>query len=154
MRTSTTSCRRATASSSTDGMVELVVREITGRDICCRVENGGSISDNKSINIPDVNIRLPTLTPQDREDLRFAVEQDFDFVAASFVRTARDVQDIRAWLDQWRRPGDPDHRQNRKPGQGVENLAEIIDAADGIMVARGDLGVETPPVRCPFSKNR
>lgn len=136
-----------------DGMVELVVQEITGRDICCRVENGGSISNNKSINIPDVNIRLPALTPQDREDLRFAVEQDFDFVAASFVRTAQDVQDIRAWLDQC---GGQEIQiiakiENR---QGVENLSEIIDAADGIMVARGDLGVEIPACEVPILQKR
>lgn len=136
-----------------DGMVELVVSELCGRDIRCRVENGGVVSNNKSINIPDVDIRLPALTAQDREDLRFAVEQDFDFVAASFVRTAQDVRDIRDWLDLCggREVQIIAKIENR---QGVENLPEIIGAADGIMVARGDLGVEIPACEVPILQKR
>ena len=94
-----------------DGLVELVVRRIEGRKIHCEVENGGTLSSNKSINIPDVHILLPSLTEKDREDLKFAVENDFDFIAASFVRKASDVEDIRACLRQY-----PHHRQDRKPG--------------------------------------
>ena len=126
-----------------DGLVELVVRRIEGRKIHCEVENGGTLSSNKSINIPDVHILLPSLTEKDREDLKFAVENDFDFIAASFVRKASDVEDIRACL---RACGGDDIRiiakiENR---EGVDNLDAIIAASDGVMVARGDLGVEIP----------
>src|SRR5699024_1731389 len=82
-----------------DGLVELEVEGIDGQDIRCRVITGGDLSSNKSINIPGVHIQLPALTEKDREDLRFGVEQDFDFIAASFVRQASDVEEIRAVLD-------------------------------------------------------
>ena len=132
-----------------DGLIELQVREIHGQDIECTVVSGGPLSSNKSINIPDVHIHLPSLTEKDREDLRFAVEQDFDFVAASFVRKASDVEDIRACL---REHGGEHVRiiskiENR---EGVENLDEIIAASDGLMVARGDLGVEIPACEVPI----
>ena len=84
-----------------DGLIELKVEEISGQDIKCTVMCGGPLSSNKSINIPDAHIQLPSLTEKDREDLRFAVEQDFDFVAASFVRKAADVEDIRACLREY-----------------------------------------------------
>ena len=132
-----------------DGLIELQVREIRGQDIECTVVSGGPLSSNKSINIPDVHIHLPSLTEKDREDLRFAVEQDFDFVAASFVRKASDVEDIRACL---RECGGEHIRiiskiENR---EGVDNLDEIIAASDGLMVARGDLGVEIPACEVPI----
>ncbi len=132
-----------------DGLIELQVREIHGQDIECTVVSGGPLSSNKSINIPDVHIHLPSLTEKDREDLRFAVEQDFDFVAASFVRKASDVEDIRACL---REHGGEHVRiiskiENR---EGVDNLDEIIAASDGLMVARGDLGVEIPACEVPI----
>ena len=106
-----------------------------------------------SINIPDVHILLPSLTDKDREDLKFAVENDFDFIAASFVRKASDVEDIRAEL---RKYGGDDIRiiakiENR---EGVDNLDAIIAASDGVMVARGDLGWRSPPMRCPSSRRR
>ena len=81
-----------------DGLIELLVQEIRGCEIHCEVENGGPLSSNKSINIPDVHILLPSLTDKDREDIAFACENDFDFIAASFVRKASDVEDIRAEL--------------------------------------------------------
>ena len=131
-----------------DGLVELVVDRVAGRDIHCTVENGGTLSSNKSINIPDVAIPLPSLTERDEQDIRFAVEQDFDFIAASFVRKAQDVEDIRAVLKKY---GGEGIRiiakiENR---EGVNNLDEIIAAADGVMVARGDLGVEIPAYEVP-----
>ena len=131
-----------------DGLVELIVEEIKGRDIHCVVESGETLSSNKSINIPNVSILLPSLTERDINDIRFAVEQDFDFIAASFVRKAQDVADIRAVLEQF---GGKDIQiiakiENR---EGVNNLDEIIAAADGIMVARGDLGVEIPAHEVP-----
>ena len=136
-----------------DGLVELVVRRIEGRKIHCEVENGGTLSSNKSINIPDVHILLPSLTEKDREDLKFAVENDFDFIAASFVRKASDVEDIRACL---RACGGDDIRiiakiENR---EGVDNLDAIIAASDGVMVARGDLGVEIPAHEVPILQKK
>lgn len=136
-----------------DGLIELVVREIEGQDIRCEVCNGGELSGNKSMNIPDIKIALPALTDRDRSDLRFGVEQDFDYVAASFVRRASDVREIRAELDKW---GGQAIKiiakiENR---EGIENLEEIIDIADGIMVARGDLGVEVQPYEVPALQKR
>ena len=137
-----------------DGLIELRVTEIKGDEIHCTVENGGPLSNNKSINIPDVAIHLPSLTDKDREDLRFAAENDFDFVAASFVRKASDVEDIRAEL--CKHPGGEKVQiiskiENR---EGVENLDAIIEASDGIMVARGDLGVEIPAHEVPVIQKR
>ena len=132
-----------------DGLIELKVDRIEGRDIHCLVENGGTLSSNKSINIPDVNILLPSLTEKDREDIRFGVEQDFDFIAASFVRRASDVEDIRAEL---LKHGGESVKiiakiENR---EGANHLKEILEVADGVMVARGDLGVEIPAYEVPI----
>ena len=136
-----------------DGLIELTVDSISGQDIACTVRSGGPLSNNKSINIPGVSIHLPSLTEKDRDDLRFAAEQDFDFVAASFVRKASDVEDIRACL---RECGGEHIRiiskiENR---EGVDNLEEIIAASDGLMVARGDLGVEIPAYEVPILQKR
>ena len=132
-----------------DGLVDLLVEEISGRDIRCTVENGGTLSNNKSINLPGVAIHLPSLTEKDREDLRFAAEQDFDYVAASFVRKAADVTDIRAVLDSYGGTGIRiiSKIENR---EGADNLDEIIAVSDGLMVARGDLGVEIPVQQVPI----
>ena len=132
-----------------DGLIELRVQKVEGHEIHCEVENGGPLSSNKSINIPDVHILLPSLTDKDREDLKFAVDNDFDFIAASFVRKASDVEDIRAEL---RKHGGDNIRiiakiENR---EGVENLEGIIAASDGIMVARGDMGVEIDFTELPI----
>ena len=136
-----------------DGLIELTVDGIQGQDIACTVRSGGTLSNNKSINIPGVSIHLPSLTEKDRDDLRFAAEQDFDFVAASFVRKSSDVEDIRACL---RECGGEHIRiiskiENR---EGVDNLEEIIAASDGLMVARGDLGVEIPAYEVPILQKR
>ena len=136
-----------------DGLVELQVQKIEGRRILCTVDHGGVLSNNKSINIPDVHIQLPSLTEKDKEDLKFAVEQDYDFIAASFVRKASDVEDIRACLREY---GGESIRiiskiENR---EGVENLDAIIAASDGIMVARGDLGVEIPAHEVPILQKK
>lgn len=132
-----------------DGLIELRVDNIEGQDIHCTVVSGGPLSNNKSINIPDTKIHLPALTDKDREDLRFAAENDFDFVAASFIRKAQDVIDIREELAKW---GGERIRiiakiENR---EGVENFDEILAASDGAMVARGDLGVEIPAYEVPM----
>ncbi len=132
-----------------DGLIELKVVCVEGQDIRCTVVTGGTLSNNKSINIPDTKIQLPALTDKDREDLRFAAENDFDFVAASFIRKASDIEDIRAELAKW---GGENIRiiakiENR---EGVDNFDEILSASDGAMVARGDLGVEIPAYEVPI----
>ena len=136
-----------------DGLIELKVTEIKGQDILCTVVTGGELSSNKSINIPNVHIALPSLTEKDKDDLRFAVENDFDFVAASFVRQASDVEEIRACLDSY---GGKHIRiiskiENR---EGVDNMDAITLASDAVMVARGDLGVEIPAYEVPIMQKR
>ena len=129
-----------------DGLIDLLVEKIDGQEIVCTVENGGPLSNNKSINIPDVHILLPSLTEKDKEDLKFAVEQDFDFIAASFVRKAGDVEDIRAYLNEC---GGQNIRiiskiENR---EGVDNLDAIIDVSDGtscVMLAGETAGGKYP----------
>ena len=132
-----------------DGLVALKVEEINGQDIRCVVENGGALSANKSINIPGVHIHLPALTEKDVSDIRFGVENDFDFIATSFVRRAADVQAVREVLDRF---GGQEVRIIAKieNQEGVDNIDEILEAADGIMVARGDLGVEIPAAKVPI----
>ena len=131
-----------------DGLVAVRVEEIAGHDILCRVENGGTLSANKSINIPGAHIQLPALTEKDVADIRFGVENDFDFIAASFVRRAEDVEAVREVLRQC--GGDSVKIIAKIENQeGVDNIDDILAAADGIMVARGDLGVEIPAARVP-----
>ena len=132
-----------------DGLVAIRVERIEGTNIICVVENGGTLSANKSINIPGVHIQLPALTEKDVEDIRFGVENDFDFIAASFVRRAADVEAVRAVLHEC---GGDDVKIIAKieNQEGVDNLDEILEVADGIMVARGDLGVEIPAARVPI----
>ena len=136
-----------------DGLVDLEVEEIDGQDIRCRVVTGGPLSNHKSINIPGVSIALPALTDKDKDDLRFAVENDFDFVAASFVRRASDVAEIRAVLDSFggQGVGIIAKIENR---EGVDNLDAIANAANGVMVARGDLGVEIPAYEVPVLQKK
>ena len=131
-----------------DGLIELVVDEINGRNICCTVVTGGELSNNKSINIPGIKIDLPSITDKDKADIRFAAENDFDFISASFVRKAEDIYDIRDVLKEY---GADNIRIIAKieNHEGIANLDEIIDAADGIMVARGDLGVEIHAYEVP-----
>ena len=131
-----------------DGLVAIRVEKIEGCEIVCTVENGGTLSANKSINIPGVHIRLPALTERDADDIRFGVEQDFDFIAASFVRQAADVEAIRKVLHEC--GGDSVKIIAKIENQeGVDNIDGILEAADGIMVARGDLGVEIPAEKVP-----
>ena len=131
-----------------DGLIELEVTKISGKDIICKVLNGGDVSDRKSINVPNVNLNLPSLTDKDRDDILFAVENEFDFIAASFVRKAKDVQEIRRVLDQAGEHGICiiSKIENK---EGITNFDEILKVSDGIMVARGDLGVEIPAAEVP-----
>ncbi len=131
-----------------DGNVRLEVTGVDGQDVHTRVVVGGTISDNKGINLPGVAVSVPALSEKDKEDLRWALHQTVDFIALSFVRSAKDVEDVRAVM---REEGIllPVIAKIEKP-QAIENIEEIVDAFDGFMVARGDLGVECPLENVPF----
>lgn len=132
-----------------DGLIELEILELTDTDVVCRAINSGVLSSNKGVNVPDVYVNLPAITSKDVEDIKFGIENDFDYIAASFVRCAEDVIKIRDVLDK----NAGSHIkiiakiENRS---GVDNIDEILQIADGIMVARGDLGVEIPPEEVPL----
>lgn len=126
-----------------DGLIELKVLETTDTEITCQVVYGGPVSDRKSVNVPGTVLSMPYMSDKDRADIKFGVENDFDFIAASFVRTADDVLMLRNEL---KKNGDSKIRVIAKieNAQGVENIDEILRVSDGIMVARGDMGVEIP----------
>ena len=130
-----------------DGLIELRVHEVSGDDVVCDIVNGGMLGESKGINLPGVLVRTPSLTEKDSEDLEFALNHGVDAIAVSFVRTAEDVSLVRNRVAA--------HGANtwiiaklEKP-QAVEHLDAILQVADGIMVARGDLGVEVPPEKVP-----
>lgn len=131
-----------------DGLIELVVEEIRGTDIICTVLNGGPISNHKGVNVPGAYLSIPFMSERDRADLAFGVKNDFDFVAASFTQNADNIRQIRHELEKL---GCTDMRIIAKieNSAGVENCDEILNEADGIMVARGDMGVEMPMERIP-----
>ena len=131
-----------------DGLVPLEVRQVQGEDIFCEVLSNGYISSRKSINAPGVEVALPGVTEKDLADIRFAVEQDLDFIAASFVRRAEDIAEIRSFIQEL--GADIPIIAKIENGTGVKNIDSILKAADGIMVARGDLGVEIPPEDVPL----
>lgn len=131
-----------------DGLVELVVVEVKGNDIHCQVLNQGVIGDRKGINVPDTAIRLPSLTEKDIEDIRFGIDNEFDFIAASFVRKAADVIEIKKVLDSYGGEGIKVIAKIESR-EGIQNFDEILKEADGIMVARGDMGVEIPVEEVP-----
>ncbi len=136
-----------------DGLIELRVDKIAGEDIVCTVENGGKVSDHKGINVPDVHISMPYLSEKDMADIRFGIEQDVDFIAASFVQCAEDVQKIRWFLEE--HGGSSIHIMAKiENREGVDNIDEIIKVADAVMVARGDMGVELPPEEVPIIQKR
>lgn len=133
-----------------DGLVELEVVEIVnGTDIRCTVLNGGTIKDRKGVNVPNVPINLPAVTEKDIEDIKFGIENDVDFIAASFIRKAEDVLQIRKILEE-NGGEDIEIISKIENQQGVDNIDEIIEASDGIMVARGDLGVEIEAEKIPI----
>ncbi len=130
-----------------DGLIELEVVKVDGTEIVCTVINGGELGEKKGVNVPNVRIKLPALTEKDKEDIRFGIKQGFDFIAASFVRTADCIREIKDMLDA--EGSAMKVIAKIENAEGIENLDEIIAAADGIMVARGDMGVEIPAQEVP-----
>jgi pyruvate kinase len=132
-----------------DGLIGLTVDETDGDRVLCTVHNGGVVKDHKSVNVPGVKLNLPAISDRDKDDLEFGIEQDVDFIAASFVRGASDVLEIRKYLAAL--GGEKikiiSKIENR---EGVDNIDEIIAVSVGVMVARGDLGVEIPPEEVPL----
>ena len=131
-----------------DGLIEMTVKELTDTDIICDVNNGGKVSNHKGINVPGIHLSLPYISEVDKSDLLFGIEEDVDYVAASFVRTAEDVQQIRKLLQE---NGGEQIKiiakiENR---EGVNCIDEIIEVSDAIMIARGDMGVEIPTEEVP-----
>ena len=131
-----------------DGLVEMTVRSLTAGEIVCIVNNDGMISDRKSVNVPDVDLSMPYLSPKDREDIAFGVKNGVDFIAASFTRTAEDILDVRKLFSALGRTNVSIIAKIENM-QGVQNIDEILRVSDGIMVARGDLGVEIPLEKVP-----
>ncbi|HZG76431.1 MAG TPA: pyruvate kinase [Paenibacillus sp.] len=136
-----------------DGLIGLRVEEIKDTDIVCRIVNNGPIKSKKGVNVPGVRINLPGITEKDAADIRFGIQQGIDFIAASFVRKASDVLEIRKILEEH----NAQHIQiisKIENQEGVDNLAEILEVSDGLMVARGDLGVEIPAEEVPLVQKR
>ena len=136
-----------------DGKIELEVKEIKNKDVICEVMNGGMLGNRKSVNLPGTHVNLPSLKEKDIDDLKNGCLADFDFIAASFVRSKEDVESIRKVLDE-------NNGKNIKiiakieNQEGIDNLDEIIKLSDGIMVARGDLGVEIPFYEVPIMQKK
>jgi pyruvate kinase len=130
-----------------DGLIELRVEQVRGQEVICQVVNGGALGEHKGINLPGVQLRVPALTPKDREDLVFALKHGANYIAVSFVRGPEDVVLAKTLI---RRAGKdtPVIAKLEKP-EAIENLDAILRVADGVMVARGDLGVEMNPERVP-----
>ncbi|NMA94453.1 MAG: pyruvate kinase [Clostridiales bacterium] len=136
-----------------DGLVELVVDRVLDTEVYCTVLNGGILSDHKGVNIPGIPLNLPNLTEKDKADIIFGIEKDVDYIAASFVQDADDIISIRGFLKE--HGGEDIHIIAKIENQlGVDNIDDIIQAADGIMIARGDLGVEIPIENVPLVQKR
>ena len=135
-----------------DGLIKLQIQTVNDTDIVCTVLNSGKIKNKKGVNVPGVHLSMPYMSQRDKDDIIFGIQQGYDFIAASFVRTAQDVYDIRNLLNQY----DSNIRiiakiENR---EGVNNIDSILAAADAVMVARGDLGVEIPAHEVPILQKK
>lgn len=135
-----------------DGLIEMKVEAIEGEEISCRVINGGFVSNHKGVNVPGAVLSMPYISDVDRADILFGVEMGFEFLAASFARTKEDILEVRQILDE--------HGSKMKiiakieNMQGIANLKEILDVSDGVMVARGDMGVEIPIEEIPVTQKK
>ena len=135
-----------------DGLIEMVVDEITDADIICTVINGGPISNHKGVNVPGASLSMPYISDVDRSDIMFGCDMGFDYLAASFVRCKEDILEVRKIIDEL-----GSHMKiiaKIENMQGIHNLEEILSVSDGIMVARGDLGVEIPMEEVPVVQKR
>ncbi|MDD6435406.1 MAG: pyruvate kinase [Clostridiales bacterium] len=132
-----------------DGLIGMEVAEIRGSEISCLVKNGGKISNRKGVNVPDAHLSMDFVSEKDAGDILFGIKEGFDFIAASFTRTADDIYEIRKLLND---NGGNDIQIIAKieNQEGVDNIEEIVEAADGIMIARGDMGVEIPLEEVPI----
>lgn len=135
-----------------DGKIEMEVSKIVGEEILCTVKNGGVVSNHKGINVPGARLSMPYISDVDREDILFGIQMGFDFIAASFVRTKEDILDIKQILDENKSP--MKIIAKIESVQGLQNLEEILSVSDGIMVARGDMGVELPLEEVPVIQKR
>lgn len=134
-----------------DGLIEMTVEAIEGNEVRCIVKNNGALGENKGVNLPNVAVQLPALSEKDKNDLKFGCENNVDFVAASFIRKADDVRAVRECLDS--NGGREIQIISKIENQeGLDNFEEILELSDGIMVARGDLGVEIPVEEVPFAQ--
>lgn len=135
-----------------DGLIEMTVEEIAGEEIVCRVINGGFVSNHKGLNVPGAVLSMPYISDVDREDILFGIKMGFDFLAASFARCREDIEEVRKIL----RENDSDMKIIAKIEnmQGIQNLEEILEVSDGIMVARGDMGVEIPMEEVPILQKK
>ena len=132
-----------------DGLIGLEVKEIKGEEIFCKVKNSGALGQKKGVNLPGVSVSLPALAEKDKADLKFGCEVGVDYIAASFIRKASDVAEVRRVLDE--NGGENIKIISKIENQeGIDNFDEILELSDGIMVARGDLGVEVPVEEVPF----
>lgn len=135
-----------------DGLIELEVEKISGEDIICRVINGGFVSNHKGVNVPGAILSMPYISDADMEDILFGIKEGYELIAASFVRSKEDIYELRKILQE--------HGSNMKiiakieNMQGIENLEEILEASDGVMVARGDMGVEIPMEEVPVLQKK
>lgn len=135
-----------------DGLIEMVVKEIKGNDIVCRVVNGGFVSNHKGVNVPGAILSMPYISSVDMEDIVFGIEHGFDFLAASFARTKEDILEVKKILDE--RGSKMKIIAKIENMQGINNLEEIIEVSDGIMVARGDMGVEVAMEEVPILQKK
>ena len=136
-----------------DGLIGMTIDEIRDEKIICTVNNGGEIKDYKSVNVPGVTVKLPAITEKDKQDIEFGIRENVDFIAASFVRKASDVEEMRAFL----KKHGAEHIKiisKIENKEGVDNILEIIAVSDFIMVARGDLGVEIPAEQVPLTQKK
>ena len=136
-----------------DGLIEMKVEKVDRNNIICRVINGGTISNNKGVNVPEVDLSMPYISDKDREDILFGITQDVDFIAASFVQKKEDILQLRKLLE---KNGGEEIKIISKieNAQGVANIDDIIEVSDGIMVARGDMGVEIPYEEVPVIQKK
>ena len=130
-----------------DGLIGLLVKHVTATDIECVVENGGPVSNHKGINVPDAELSMPFISDQDRSDIEFGCRQGYDFIACSFTRSADDIREVREILNKFNSRMQIIAKIENM--QGVNNIDEILEISDGVMVARGDLGVEVPIEEVP-----